>query len=168
MSSGRGGDDFGRAPRWCVRREIRRLEPARVVELLVEGGSPASQRAGETQDDEVPLELPLAVANDHLAMTGQRDRLDYERGFLAHFANDRIGQDSPGSTTPPGRRVEIQRRFARAPHHEHLAVADDGGADGQIGTLRISRAGRPRDLSFHQPVDDILRCGFVVPSELRH
>jgi hypothetical protein len=32
----------------------------------------------------------------------------------------------------------MQRRIARAPHRQHLAVADNGGADGEKRALRIS------------------------------
>ena len=85
----------------------------------------------------MPFEPPWRVAHDHLAVAGERDRLDGERGLFAHFADDRLEQRLAGFDDAARQRVEVERRLARAAYHQHLAVADDGGADGEIGTLRI-------------------------------
>ena len=79
----------------------------------------------------------LPVAHDRFAMAGERNRLDVERGFLAHLANNRIGKLLASFNHAAGQGVKIERRLARAPHHQHFAVADDGGAHRQEGALRI-------------------------------
>ena len=104
----------------------------------------------------MPLDAPSRVARDHLAVAGERDRLDRKRGLLAHLAHDRLDQRLAGFHHAARQRVDAERRLARAPHHQHLAVADDGGADRE-DTDAPDRFGRRVIGQFHQPVDHRLR-----------
>src|SRR5690349_25115965 len=85
----------------------------------------------------MPLNTVLRIACDHLAMTGERYRFDVERRFLAHFAHHRIDERFAGLNSAAGQRVEIERRFARAAHHQHFTIADNRGAHRQIRALRV-------------------------------
>ena len=80
---------------------------------------------------------PLRVARDHLALAGERERLDLKRGLLAHLALDRLGKRLAGFDHAARQRVELARRLARAAHHQHLAVAQDGRADREEWPVRI-------------------------------
>ena len=80
---------------------------------------------------------PSLVAHDRFAVSGERNRLDVERGFLAHFANNRVGKRLADFDGAAGQGVKVERWLARSPHDQHLAVADDGSAHRQERALRI-------------------------------
>ena len=77
------------------------------------------------------------VAHDRFAVPCERNRLDVERGFLAHLANDRIGKLLADLNGAARQGVKVERWLARTPHDQHLAVADDGCAHRKKGALRI-------------------------------
>ena len=83
------------------------------------------------------LDLVLGVARHHLAVAGERDRLDGERGFLVDLALHRLGERFAGLDHAAGQAVEPIRGVARAAHDQHLAVAQDGGADREKRTGRV-------------------------------
>ena len=78
------------------------------------------------------------VAHDRFAVPRERDRLDVERRFLAHLANNRLGKLLAGFNATAWQSVKVDRRLARATHDQHLAIADDGCAHRQNRALRIS------------------------------
>ena len=77
------------------------------------------------------------VTHNRFAVPRERNRLDIERGFLAHLANNRIGKLLASFNTAAWQSVKVERRLACAPHDQHLAVADDGSAHRQKRALRI-------------------------------
>ncbi len=77
------------------------------------------------------------VTHDRFAMPCERNRLDVERGFLAHLANKCIGKLLASFNTTAWQSVKVERRLACAPHDQHFAIADDGCAHRQDGALRI-------------------------------
>ena len=83
------------------------------------------------------LDPAFFVAHDRFAVSRERNRLDVKRGFLAHLANNRIGKLFSDLNDSARQGVKVKRRLARAPHDQHLAVADDGCAHRQEGALRI-------------------------------
>ena len=90
------------------------------------------------------LDLVLGVARHHLAIAGERHRLDRERGLLVDLALDRLGQRLAGLDHAARQAEHAVRRRARAAHDQHLAVAQDGGADGEKGAGRDRFLHRPR------------------------
>jgi hypothetical protein len=77
------------------------------------------------------------VTHDRFAVPCKRNRLDVERGFLAHLTNNRIGKLLASFNTTARQSVKVERRLARAPHDQHPAVAEDGCAHRKEGALRI-------------------------------
>src|SRR3981189_1138401 len=80
-------DDVGEALGRGKTLDLGRTEPKGFRQLLVEhdvAGNPARR---EGQNHEVALDLVVAVARDHLAMAGEPQRLDVERGLLAPLAD---------------------------------------------------------------------------------
>src|SRR6185437_10865538 len=92
---------------------------------------------GKTQNDKMPFDAALRVAHDHVALAGEPDRLDLELRLLTHLAHHGVMQGLAKLHGAARQRVEVLRRHARAPHHQHFAVADDGGADREIRPIRI-------------------------------
>ncbi len=70
-------------------------------------------------------------------MSGQRHRGDIERGLLLDLAHDGLFQRFAGLDHAAGQGVDAERRLAGAAHDQHLAVAQDCGADGEKRTFRI-------------------------------
>ena len=77
------------------------------------------------------------VTHDRFAVPRERNRLDVERGFLAHLANNRVGKLLADLNSAAGQGVKVERRLARTVHDQHLAVAEDGCAHRKKGALRI-------------------------------
>ena len=77
------------------------------------------------------------VTHDRFAVPRERNRLDVERSFLAHLANNRVGKLLADLNGPARQGVKAERWLARSPHDQHLAVADDGSAHRQKRALRI-------------------------------
>src|SRR5436190_7609294 len=91
-----GCDDAAEPFGGLVVLEFRRPQPARLGELLVElklAGDPAR---GKAKNDEMALGAPVAVARHHLAMAGERHRLDRHAGFLVDFAHQRFVEGLAG------------------------------------------------------------------------
>src|SRR6266404_2149733 len=70
------GHDLGEPFGGLQFRKLGGLEPARVGKLFVELRFARDPPRCEAQDDEMAQRPPVAVANHHLAMAGERDRLD--------------------------------------------------------------------------------------------
>src|SRR5262245_44933613 len=85
----------------------------------------------------MPLDPSLFVTCDHLAVACEGDRLDRQRGLFMRFAEDGIDEGLSGFNGAARQGVKVKRGIARPPDEKHLAVADDGGADCQVGTLRV-------------------------------
>ena len=85
----------------------------------------------------MPFNPAFFVADDRFAVSRERNRLYVKLGFFLYFANDRIRKLLTGLNPAAGQGVEVERGLARAPHDQHLAIADDGCAHRQDGTLRI-------------------------------
>jgi hypothetical protein len=99
---------------------------------------------------------------DHFTVAGKCDGLDRERGLFTHFANDRVDQRFAGFDRAARQRVEIERGFARAAHQQHFSVSKNGSADRKEWTLWVGSLVGHAGLSFHQPVDDVLRRGGIL------
>src|SRR5262249_54044829 len=63
----RRGHDVGEAGGRRQARELGRVEPARVVEFLVEDRLARAPAGGKAQDDEMPLDPALRIADDGFA-----------------------------------------------------------------------------------------------------
>ena len=85
----------------------------------------------------MPFNPAFLVADDCFTVPRECNRLDVELGFFTHFANDRISKLLTGLNAAAGQSVKVERRLARAPHNQHLAIADDGCTHRQDGALRI-------------------------------
>jgi hypothetical protein len=46
----------------------------------------------KSEDDEMALDAAVGIARDHLAVAGDRDRLDGKAGFFGDLADDRLGE----------------------------------------------------------------------------
>ena len=119
-------------------------EPARVVELFVELDLAREPARGKTQDDEMPLDAVLArrarsPRDSRRAPTGSMVSAVSSRTSRITASVRRLARFDHAAR----QRVEMQRRLARAPHHQHLAVAQDGGADGE------KRPARDRSRACH-------------------
>ena len=109
-----------------VRSSLKRpaIEPAGIVEFFVEHRLAGQPARGKAQNDEMALDAPLRVARDHFAVAGQRN------GSMASAVSSRTSRLTASSRRlaglddAAGQRVETERRFARAPHDQHLAVAE--------------------------------------------
>ena len=123
-------------------------------------GSPASQRAAKHRMTKCRSTRPCASRTITSRWPASATGSIVERGLLAHFARHRLDQRLAGFDHAARQRVDAERRLARAPHHQHLAVADDGGADREIGALRIgSRVGIFRMIVAHPRVEHASICG---------
>jgi hypothetical protein len=96
----------------------------------------AASSAGSSQRAS-SFDAVLRVAHDHVALAGKPDRLDDKRGLLGHLTGDRLQERLAGFDRAARQCIKIERRLARAPHHQHLAVAENGRADRENWTLRI-------------------------------
>src|ERR1700716_1678216 len=117
-------DDVGEALGRGKTLELGRCEPMGFRQLLVEhdvAGNPARR---EGQNNEVALDLVVAVARDHLAMAGEPERLDVERGLLAYLADDRLVQGFARLDAAARQREQTARRRSRAGPAQHLARAE--------------------------------------------
>src|SRR6185437_10080120 len=76
--------------------QFSRIEPVRVVELFVEDRFAGSPVRGKTQYDEMAFDPVLRVACDYFAVARERNRLDIECGFLAHFTRHRLHEGFAG------------------------------------------------------------------------
>lgn len=77
------------------------------------------------------------VTHDRFAVPRERNRLDVERGFLAHLADNRVGKLLADLDGAARQGVKVERWLARSPHDQHLAVADDGSTHRQERALRV-------------------------------
>ena len=77
------------------------------------------------------------VARDELALTCERDRFDDDAGFLGDLADHGLMQRLAHFNNATRKGVQARARALGAPRHQHMPVAYDRGADGQIRPLRI-------------------------------
>src|SRR5215510_7438964 len=82
----RRGYDVGEAGGRRQARELGRVEPARLVEFLVEDRLARAPAGGKAQDDEMPLDPALRIADDGFAKAGERNRFDCQSCLLVHLA----------------------------------------------------------------------------------
>src|SRR5262249_6600487 len=145
----RAGDD----PRKAVGRrqslELLGPDPARLGDLLVGFrlmGAPARR---EHDDDEMPLGAIVCVARDHLAVGGDVDRLDGDRGLFLDLAPNGFDQGLARFDDSARQRVAVLRRRPRPAHHQDAAVALDDGAHRKKRPVRISAGIRSGALPRH-------------------
>ena len=93
---------------------------------------------GKRQNDEMPFDPARSVAHDGLTEADQFDRLDFERGLLADFADHRLFQRFAKLDAAAGQRVEAVRGRPRPAYDQHPAVAEYGGADREVRPCWIS------------------------------
>src|SRR5262249_57523334 len=72
----RRGHDVGKAGGRRQARELGRVEPACLVEFLVEDRLARAPAGGKAQDDEMPLDPALRIADDGFPKAGERNRVD--------------------------------------------------------------------------------------------
>ena len=161
-----GGHNLGQAVGGAVVPQFRWIDPARIVEFVAEHGFASQPARGKTQNDEMPFDFSLVVACDDLAMPGKRDGLDRERGLFTHLTDGRLDKRFAGFDRTARQGIEVERRLARAAHHEHFPVAENGSTDCQEWTLRVGSLVGHAGLSLHQPVDDVLRRGGIFSDGL--
>src|SRR5207247_8426192 len=97
-----------------------------------------ARRKGE--DHEMPLGASLAVTRDYFAVAGERERFDREAGLLPDLAHERLVQGFTRFHAAARQGEKAARGRPRAPDDQDLAVADDGGADGEIRAVGIGSA----------------------------
>jgi len=85
----------------------------------------------------MPFDPAIAIPRDGFAIAGERHRLDRKRGLFTDFAHHRLHQRFANLDTAARQRVEARRRRPGATHDQHLAVADDGGADREDWCCRV-------------------------------
>ena len=112
-------------------------QPARLGQFIIELRFARNPPRRKSENNEVALDAILGVPHDHFAVAGQRHRLDCKLGLFAHLADDRFNERLAGLDTAAGQREQSMRRSACPAHHENVAVANDGGADREIGAIRI-------------------------------
>src|SRR5262249_16741459 len=111
--------------------------PSGLAQLFVQhrfAGDPARR---EGQDDEMPFDPSLGVAGDHLAMSGEPDRVDGEGGLLENLAFHRLQQrlaELHGATRQ-GEKALGGR--ARPAHNQNAILADDRATHPRIGPYRV-------------------------------
>src|SRR5262249_26333866 len=141
-------------------RELGRVEPARLVEFLVEDRLARAPVGGKAQDDEMPLHPALRIADDGFAKTGERNWLDCQPRLLpppprprfgwrllAHLARHGLCERLADLDHASGQGEQAMGWRTRAAHHKYLATAHDGGAHGEVGTLGIGSRVRHGGLS---------------------
>ena len=137
-------------------------------------GSPESQRAAKHRITKCRATLSVVVAQDHLAVAGERHRFDRERGFLPHLADHGLGQRFAGLYHSARQGIDAGRETGGAPDDQHLAVADHGGADRQETAgrdRRGDRSSRHGPVACAVPVSEAARrpiaCADAMPSPPR-
>src|SRR5262249_7272139 len=139
--------DFGEAGGRRQARELGRVEPARLVEFLVEDRLARAPAGGKAQDDEMPFHPALRIADDGFAKADERNRLDCQPRLLAHLARHGLRERLADLDHASGQGEQAMGWRTRAAHHKYLAIAHDGGAHGEVGTLgigsRVRHGGRP-------------------------
>ena len=66
------------------------------------------------QNDEVPLDPSIGVPQDHLAISGELDRLDFEASLFAHLADHRLFERFAEFDTAARQRIDaVGRRLGR-------------------------------------------------------
>src|SRR6516165_1653678 len=133
----RRGHDVGEAGGRRQARELGRVEPARLVEFLVEDRLARAPAGGKAQDDEMPLDPALRIADDGFAKAGERNRFDCQPRLLVHLARHGLRERLADLDHASGQGEQAMGWRACAAHHKYLAIAHDGGAHGEVGTLGI-------------------------------
>src|SRR5262249_37368315 len=129
--------DFGEAGGRRQARELGRVDPARLVEFLVEDRLARAPAGGKAQDNEVPLHPVLRIADDGFAEARERNRFDRQAGLLAHLAYHGLCERLADLDHASRQAEQAMGWRTCAPHHEYLAIAHDGGAHREGGTLGI-------------------------------
>jgi hypothetical protein len=84
------------------------------------------------------LDPAFLVMRDSFAVPGECNRFDVDLRLLAYLPNDCIGKLFAGFNATARQSIKVERWLARAPHDQHLAIADDSCAHRQDGALRVS------------------------------
>src|SRR5262249_45431704 len=92
---------------------------------------------GKAQDDEMPFHPALRIADDGFAKAGEGNRLDCQPRLLAHLARHGLRERLADLDHASGQGEQAMGWRTRAAHHKYLAIAHDGGAHGEVGTLGI-------------------------------
>src|SRR5262249_32995205 len=129
--------DFGETRGRRQARELGRVDPARLVEFLVEGRLARAPMGGKAQDDEMPLHPGLPIADEGFAEARERNRFDRQAGLLAHLAYHGLCERLADLDHASRQAEQAMGWRTCAPHHEYLAIAHDGGAHREVGTLGI-------------------------------
>src|SRR5262245_13669291 len=99
-------------------REFARIEPARLIEFLIEDRLTLAPAGGKAQDDEVPFHPAFRIAHDGFPKAGERDRLDRYPRLLAHFTRYCFLERLSHLDYPAGQAVEAMGWRTRAAHHK--------------------------------------------------
>lgn len=126
------GKDLGKPVGGFKSGKFRRQKPTRLGQFLVENNVAGDPSRREGENDEMSLDPAFGVARDHLAITGQRQWLDFEARFLADFAGHRLLERFPKLDSAPRQRMEAVGRRQGPAYDQNAAVADDGGTDREI------------------------------------
>src|SRR5215510_14871037 len=78
-------DDFGETFGRLVGGKLGWIDPARIVEFVVEDRFAFEPPRGKTHDDEMTFDPAFLVAHDRFAVPGKCNGLDIERSLLAHL-----------------------------------------------------------------------------------
>jgi hypothetical protein len=118
--------------------KLGRLEPLRLGQFIVERNFACDPARGEGENDEVPLDPSGGIALDHLAIACQHERLDFEAGLFADLADHRVNERLTEFDPAAGQGIEAMGGRRGAADDQHPAVAEDGGADREIGPRWIN------------------------------
>ena len=113
----------------------------RLGEFLVERNLALDPARRERQNDEMPLDPPVGVADDGLPESDQFERRNFEAGFLADLAYNRFFQGFAKLDAAARKRIEAMSGRPAAPHDQHAAVAKYRRTDRQIRSRWISPFG---------------------------
>ena len=82
------------------------------------------------------LDAPIRVAANDFTVSGEADRLDFERGFFPDFPEQRLDQGFARFDHAARKCIDAKRGPAGPPHHEHFARAENGSAYRKDRALR--------------------------------
>src|SRR5262245_23278924 len=132
-----GRDNIGQALGRFVAGKLGRIDPACIIEFVVEDRLAPEPPRGKTHDDKMTFDAAFLVTRDRFAVPRERNRLDVDLRFLAHLANDCVSKPLAGLNATAWQSIKVERWLTRAPDDQHLTISDDGCAHRQDGTLRI-------------------------------
>jgi hypothetical protein len=85
----------------------------------------------------MPFDPALRIADDGFAKAGKRNRFDCQSCLLVHLARQGLRECLADLDHASGQGEQTMGWRACAAHHKYLAIAHDGGAHSEVGTLGI-------------------------------